>query len=431
MLIFSKPPSRKVSKKAAKASQKISVLVIIQIVIILASFLTLQHFESEKVFLGNAVNIAGKDRFLTSDVLVKLHEYDAGESSKDDVVSSLDRYAENLQLLRNGGIMDDLTLQPLDPRFYQQWEIIHALFLEYDDKARSFVNSGSDNPLTIREISHIAENLVTHNDVLASDLGLEVQVLSSNLIWYEIIFAIVNVAVHLVMIWLIFRILKKDTEYWTKMERLYTIGEMAARLAHDLRNPLTVIKNSVGLLLLQTDGVEQSLLSRLKTIDRAALRMSRQIDDVMDFVRTRKPQLHEQSLRDVVVSALQTTEIPKTTHLNLPDKDVSIRCDRKQMEVLFSNLLSNAVQAIGDREGTVTIRIDDDLQDAIVEVEDSGPGIPEDVMPKIFEPLFTTKLHGTGLGLVSCKNIVDAHKGKITVQNKPTKFTVRIPKIID
>jgi signal transduction histidine kinase len=101
------------------------------------------------------------------------------------------------------------------------------------------------------------------------------------------------------------------------------------------------------------------------------------------------------------------------------------------MIVLFSNLISNAVQAIGGKEGTVTVRLDDDLQDVIIEVEDSGPGIPDDVLPKIFEPLFTTKQYGTGLGLVSCKNIVDAHKGKITVQNNPTKFIIRIPKIID
>ncbi len=216
------------------------------------------------------------------------------------------------------------------------------------------------------------------------------------------------------------------------MERLYTIGEMAARLAHDLRNPLGVIKMTSEILLAKSDGiVDEKTKERYKMIEISARRMNHQIDDVMDFVRTKEPQLRENSVREIIISAAKTTEIPTNIKLTLPENDVSLRCDQKQLVVLLSNLISNAVQAIGEKNGTVTIRLGSDLHDVVIEVEDSGCGIKDDEMPKIFDPLFTTKPHGTGLGLVSCKNIVDTHKGKITVQNNPTKFIIKIPKIID
>lgn len=78
--------------------------------------------------------------------------------------------------------------------------------------------------------------------------------------------------------------------------------------------------------------------------------------------------------------------------------------------------------------GTINIRTTDKDDHAVIEVEDMGRGIPENLMDKIFEPLFTTKEYGTGLGLKTCKNIIEQHKGKITFRNNPTTFTVMLPK---
>ena len=78
--------------------------------------------------------------------------------------------------------------------------------------------------------------------------------------------------------------------------------------------------------------------------------------------------------------------------------------------------------------GYITIRIKETENDLIFEFEDSGPGIPKNILPKIFDPLFTTKASGTGLGLLSCKNIVEEHNGSISVKNNPTVFTVKLPK---
>ncbi|QLH08961.1 sensor histidine kinase [Candidatus Nitrosotenuis sp. DW1] len=422
------------SKKPVNASKKISIIIAIQIAIILSSFLSLQALESEKIFLGNAVNVAGKDRFLTVNVLVKLQNYNIGGESEEGLILALKDYENNLMFLKNGGSESGLKIDPLDAKFYPHWEAIYDSFVKYDEKIMEFIGSEFDIDTTkskLLEINQIAEKLVEQNDALTLELGLEAEKMSTNLILLQITLAIVNIGIHLFMMWLVLRILKEDTERLTKMERMYTIGEMTARLAHDLRNPLGVIKMTSEILVSRSGDVDEKTKERYKMIEMSAQRMNRQIEDMMDFVKTKEPQLRENSVREIITSAAKTTEVPANIQLTMPENDVTLRCDQKQLVVLLSNLISNAVQAIGEKNGTIFIRLDSDLHDVIIEVEDSGPGIKDDIMPKIFDPLFTTKPHGTGLGLVSCKNIVDAHRGKIIIQNNPTKFIIKIPKIID
>lgn len=97
------------------------------------------------------------------------------------------------------------------------------------------------------------------------------------------------------------------------------------------------------------------------------------------------------------------------------------------MEIVFINLIRNAIQALNER-GYIKIVFAESKKDFSVQFENSGPSIPEEHLEKIFEPLFTTKQEGTGLGLASCKNIVENHGGRITVANNPTRFTVILPK---
>ena len=92
----------------------------------------------------------------------------------------------------------------------------------------------------------------------------------------------------------------------------------------------------------------------------------------------------------------------------------------------MSNLLNNAVQAI-DGQGEINVAISSDSEFVTILVRDSGSGIPDDLFEKIFEPMFTTKKTGTGLGLVICKSIVEQHGGSISVSNKPTTFTIKLP----
>ncbi len=96
----------------------------------------------------------------------------------------------------------------------------------------------------------------------------------------------------------------------------------------------------------------------------------------------------------------------------------------------FDNLLNNSIQAIND-DGKITIRIIDLENEGEIEVEDSGDGVSDEIISKVFEPLFTTKKKGTGLGLASCKSIVEQHGGVIYVRNNPTVFTIKLPKMLE
>lgn len=416
-------------EKTKKLSRKIGLLVGIQIAIILASFIVLETLESQKVFLGNSVNISGKNRFYTVMVLSEAKDVYIDASHKGQI-PTLGVYEDNLNLLRNGGTLNNIQVSPLPEKFRPQWESIRTLFLDYKALAQNFASSDTVDADKLAKLSNLEPSLVEQNDALTSDLAMEVQNITTNLIWLQVILAAVNIGIHVFMIRMIYGILKKETERLVKMERLYTVGQMAARLAHDMKNPLSVIKMATNLLVLKSNSVDDETKGKYKVIETSVNRMIHQIDDVMDFVRTRQIQLDEHSLKEIICSAALTTEIPKNVTLNLPENDVEIKCDRRQIEVLVSNLIANSVEAIGDLSGSVTIRLDHDLENATIEVEDTGPGISNNAMPKIFEPLFTTKQKGTGLGLVSCKNIVDAHKGTISVQNNPTRFTVSIPKNI-
>ena len=120
---------------------------------------------------------------------------------------------------------------------------------------------------------------------------------------------------------------------------------------------------------------------------------------------------------------------PPGVEINKPSTDVQINCDSRKLEAVFSNLIINAIQAM-DENGEVTIRVKDLGSSIQMEFQDTGPGIPPVVLPKIFDPLFTTKQTGTGLGLSICKNIVEQHGGTITARSNPTVFVIRLPKNI-
>ncbi|MFY9300486.1 MAG: CHASE domain-containing protein [Candidatus Nitrosotenuis sp.] len=217
------------------------------------------------------------------------------------------------------------------------------------------------------------------------------------------------------------------TQQTAKSEKLVAIGELASRLAHDLRNPITTIKASADLLQQSLKGTQNDKATKhIGQINRAAERMLGQLDSVVDFVRSKPLQFSKNSVVGLISEATKTTPIPENIKISLPNNDVQIECDSKQLVVAFSNLVTNAVEAMGDN-GTITFAVTTKGDAVVIEVSDSGPSIPKEHLSKIFEPLFTTKPTGTGLGLVSCKNIVEQHHGKISAKNNPTTFMVELP----
>ena len=118
-----------------------------------------------------------------------------------------------------------------------------------------------------------------------------------------------------------------------------------------------------------------------------------------------------------------------TYQLITPKTDVKIDCDQVKFSAMFYNLVFNGIQSIKG-SGTIEILVEEMNDRVVIQVKDSGKGIPKEQLDIIFEPLFTTKLKGTGLGLASVKSIIDAHNGIISVSSPPTIFTITLPKII-
>jgi two-component system sensor histidine kinase HydH len=219
---------------------------------------------------------------------------------------------------------------------------------------------------------------------------------------------------------------EKSTELM-KSEKLAIIGELASRMAHDLRNPLSTIKNTIEIMESKPKLKIEEKLQYYGRLRRAMNRMSHQVDDVLDFVRTSELKLQPYSVLDIINNVKDSITVPNDVKITIEQENVRINCDYRKIEAVFTNLLLNAIQAV-ENKGEVRIRIIDNLSDVLVAVEDSGPGIPPENLGKIFDPLFTTKQLGTGLGLSICKSIVEQHGGSITVKNNPTTFLVRLPK---
>lgn len=227
---------------------------------------------------------------------------------------------------------------------------------------------------------------------------------------------------------------KQKTEELLNLERVSMLGNFTARAAHDLKNPLSVIKSTSQILRITLDKhLDEKSQGQWSRLDRAVARMSHQIDDVLGFVKPPKLERKKHVVANILSDVLERMEIPGNITIHPPLIGSSIYCDAEKIEIVFVNLLTNAIQAIGENDGSIDISISENLDPKYLEIQiqDSGCGIPSNLSEKLFEPFFTTKQTGTGLGLVSCKSIVKEHGGQIGITStfgKGTTIKLQLPK---
>ena len=219
---------------------------------------------------------------------------------------------------------------------------------------------------------------------------------------------------------------KKSREEIQK-EKFATIGKLSSRVAHDLRNPLSVIKNVATLNEIKNPESQEESNKRNKMIINAVERMTHQINDVMNFVKNTKLDITETSTKKIIDSSQEHMIIPPEIKFNHEGEDLKIYGDEKLLEGLFSNLFSNSIHSMNGK-GTITTQVENEKNHVVIKVIDQGPGITKENIKKIFLPLYTTKQEGTGLGLFSCKTTIEQHGGTIEFHNNPTTFTVKLPK---
>jgi PAS domain S-box-containing protein len=211
-----------------------------------------------------------------------------------------------------------------------------------------------------------------------------------------------------------------------KTKRLITIGELSSRLSHDIRSPLTVIHNAAELLIMRKENMSEKELSLINMIDASALRISYQIEDVLNFVRSTDIKKESNSILQILNSCIDKIILPDNIRIALPKNDLRVYCDKIKLEIVFENIINNAIQAIDANKGEITVVIRNESDGDVIEISDSGHGISPEVLPQIFEPLFTTKRSGTGLGLPTCRNLIEQHGWTIQVK-LPSTFVIKIP----
>lgn len=415
-----------------KVIKKVTILVSIQIFLIFASFLILTFFESQKTFAGNSVNVAGKNRLLTSKVIIALKDYQLNRDSEGKSILALNELKENMVFLRDGGTRASIHLHELQQNFEEDWNKVNEKYLELEESILKIVNIKNKEGFVSSEQVEFAEQksvaLIDASDILTNKLGFDLEKLSNLLIQLQIILAGINVGAHIFLIYLIVKIFRKESEEKSKIEKLATIGEFSSRIAHDLRNPLGVIKLNMRMLKPKIEStLDEKSKERLESVDNAVNRMSHQIDDIMDYVRIKPVIFEETPVSEIINDTLARLKIPNTVKIQLPENDLKIFCDKEKLVIVMINLISNALDAINYR-GQISIRTFEKDKNTVIEVEDSGPGIENKNLSKIFEPLFTTKEKGTGLGLASCKSIIEQHRGVIFVKTEPTIFSITLPK---
>jgi nitrogen-specific signal transduction histidine kinase len=231
-------------------------------------------------------------------------------------------------------------------------------------------------------------------------------------------------------------------------DRLAALGEMAAAIAHEVKNPLAGIEVLAGLLRRQIPDQAEAQTILGEIISEAKMANSIVIE-VLDFVRPIRLQVEGTTIQDIVQNAVTLADTKSTRGATIvttrfADELPALQGDRHQLCQVFTNLLTNAYEAL-DGKGTVTVQvqtatIDDEhlpgntalprVPVILVDVEDDGPGVPQELRDRIFSAFFTTKPQGSGLGLAIVRKIVDAHDGRIDLTCGPeggTRFRVTLP----
>jgi signal transduction histidine kinase len=217
-------------------------------------------------------------------------------------------------------------------------------------------------------------------------------------------------------------------------DRLAAVGEMAAVIAHEVKNPLAGIEVMAGLLRRKIPDAPDAQMVLTDIISEAKM-ANAIVQEVLDFVRPIRLQVDHTAVADAVQGAIQLADSKGKrgnveVRVAISDGLAHINADQHQITQVFTNLLMNAYEAMGGK-GLVTIsarmmRLEDgsDGREAVlVEFADNGPGIPPDVADKVFDPFFTTKAQGSGLGLAIVRKIVDAHDGRIDLRTTPGQGT--------
>jgi signal transduction histidine kinase len=226
-------------------------------------------------------------------------------------------------------------------------------------------------------------------------------------------------------------LLRESQERLVKSERLAAVGELAAMVGHDLRNPLSGIVGATYYLKMKLHSkIDEKEKEMLELIEKNVEYSNKIVNDLLDYSRDMRPELTETRLNTIMKETLLMVKIPNNVRVaDSTRSNLKVKIDVEKMKRVFVNIIKNAIDAM-PKGGELTIKSRKTGNKFEVIFADTGVGMSKNVLKKIWSPLFTTKAKGMGLGLAICKRIVESHGGEIFVRSEVdegTTFVITIP----
>ena len=501
MLEYSADPFKLIRSKIGK---RIVILVFIQIFFIVTSLVILSYYQSQMTYLGNSINIAGKNRFLTSNLMFSISEYFM-ENNNDisKINTAIDQLESNILTLKHGGKISDIDLKPLPPEFskdwdqiYQKWILLKTILSNNILKESQIINPEDEGMVSLSSTTLEAEalSLVNSSNVLVTKLGEYAKNSSQYSIILQIFFAVLNIGVTTAFIlYIIKKILKpifalttatskvksgnlnvevktkgpadelsfliesfnsmvisiknyikKQNELQKELKKANEELKYRDQLkdefinvaVHELKTPIQPILGLSELLRdRETDIVKDEEI--LDIIIRNSKRLMKLTEDVLDVAKIesgnltlKKENFNLKEMALEILSDFNQKIIESKKDIQLiyePDdetNDIIINTDRNRLYQVLSNLLNNALNFTN--KGSITIivkrkrgtRNGNDNDEVLIRIKDTGIGICQGMLPKLFTKFATKSIAGgTGLGLFISKSIVEIHGGKIWATN--------------
>ena len=231
-------------------------------------------------------------------------------------------------------------------------------------------------------------------------------------------------------------LVEERTRQLQNQERLATIGAIAGMVGHDIRNPLQAMISDIYLLKSDLSSMpecttKKDLTESLESVETNIGYINKIVADLQDYARPLNPEFSEINLSELIISIFETIRMPDTIKLSIDVKAFpKIKTDPTFLRRALTNIVNNAIQAMPDG-GNLALAGFEKEDDALITVTDTGMGIPEELKPKLFTPMVTSKAAGQGLGLAVVKRLIEALNGKITFESqtgKGTTFTLTIPR---
>lgn len=498
----------------SKIGFKIGILVFIQIIFIISSFIILTYYQSQSTYLGNSINIAGKNRFLTSNLMFSITEYFIENNSDSSKINyAIDQLESNIEVLKQGGKISDIDLKPLPSEFlndwyniYQKWRLLKTTLTNTIIKENQIINPAvlvttTTSSTAEKEIDFIktiqteALPLVNSSNILVTKLGEHAKNSSQHSIFLHELFALLNIAVitafviylskkilkpifalttatsavtkgnldvsvkskgndelsHLsqsfnLMVNSIKKFITKQNELTKKLEKAneelqhkYLIKEEFINVAsHELRTPIQSILGLSELLHFRTikniTNIQDINIQKYEEIVDVIIRNCRRIlqltNDILDVAKIERGSLilntEKFDLREMILEILREYEHTTKNRNNVKvffespggnHNKIEIEADKGRLSQVLHNLLSNAIKFT--KEGQITVIVERKENEIIVSIKDTGSGIDQEIVPKLFTKFTTYSLGsgGTGLGLFISKSIIEKHDGKIWAIN--------------